>query len=310
MARSRIGLALGGGAARGWSHIGIIDALVRAGIEPDIICGTSIGALVGAAYVTGRLSQLRQWAEAATWREVVGLVDVRLLGGGLVSGVAIVNWLRELGVVGPIEECPKQYAAVATNLATGREVWLQSGSLEEAVRASIALPGIFSPVRVGDEWLVDGGLSNPVPVSVCRALGADLVIAVHVNSDLLGRGLENEVTPATPTVSITREFLARALDQLPATLREQVAQVAPQLLVRGASSPGYFEVLANSINIMQDHITRTRLAGDPPHVMLMPNLRDITLLEFNRAKEAIDEGYRCVEDTLPILRRHIAPGSS
>jgi len=303
----RIGLALGSGSARGWSHVGVIDALLDAGIEPAIVCGTSMGSFVGAAYVAGRLHDLRQWAEAATWRDVVGLMDVRLSGGGLIGGNLIMAFLQRFGMTGAIESYPKRYAAVATDLATGREIWLQDGPIDQAVRASIALPGIFSPARIGDKWLVDGGLANPVPVSVCRAMGADVIIAVNLNGDLVGRRFQSEqpqpAAPAPPPVS--GEFVSRVLQQLPAPLREQAALIAPRLLRQEPASPGYFDVLANSINIMQDHITRARLAGEPPHVMLLPRLSHIGLMEFNRAKEAIAEGRLCVEQALPMLRRLI-----
>ena len=307
MTRPRIGLALGSGSARGWSHIGIIDALAEAGIEPDIVCGTSMGAFVGGAYVAGRLNELRQWAERATWREVAGLLDVRLAGGGLISGKLIVDLLHQFGMKGAIESYPKRYAAIATDLVTGREIWLQDGPIDQAVRASIALPGIFSPARIGDKWLVDGGLSNPVPVSLCRAIGAEIIIAVNLNSDLLGRRFQSEPAPpaATEPPTLPSEFISRLLAQLPRSLREQAATIAPRLLRHEPAGLGYFEVLANSINIMQDHITRARLAGEPPHVMLLPRLRHITLMEFNRAKEAIVEGRLCVEQALPTIRRLI-----
>ena len=158
MAASRIGLALGSGSARGWSHIGIIDVLAEAGIEADIVCGTSIGSLVGAAYVAGRLADLRRWAEKATWREIVALMDIRLSGGGVIDGNEVVRWLRGLGVDGPIESYTKRYAAIATDLFNGREIWLESGPIHEAVRASIALPGILSPARLHGKWL---GLGLP-----------------------------------------------------------------------------------------------------------------------------------------------------
>jgi NTE family protein len=305
MKRPRIGLALGSGSARGWAHIGVIDALTEAGIEPDIVCGTSIGSLVGAAYIAGRLAALREWAEAATWREIVGLLDVRLSGGGLISGNLVVAFLRRLGITEAIETYSKPYAAVATDLATGREIWLQSGAIDEAVRASIALPAIFIPARIGDQWLVDGGLSNPVPVSVCRALGAEVIIAVNLNRDLLGRRFETELDPqaAAGPPHVAEEFVAGVLNQLPAGLREQAGQIVPHLLARGPSTPAYFDVIANTINIMQDYITRARLAGDPPHVMLLPRVRHIRLMDFNRAKEAIAEGRSCVEEAMPLLRR-------
>jgi NTE family protein len=307
MTRPRLGLALGSGSARGWSHIGVIDALHEAGIEPDVVCGTSMGALVGGAYVAGELDALRQWAETATWREIVALVDVRLTGGGVVGGHLVTGFLNRFGMTKAIEACAKPFAAVATDLVTGREIWFETGLLAEAVRASISLPGIFGPVRSGEKWLVDGGLCNPVPVSVCRALGAEIIIAVNLNGDLMGRRFQSEpdqpAAAAPPPVPV--EFITRMLGQLPAGFREQAAQMASGLLSHGPASPGYFEVLANSINVMQDHITRTRLAGEPPHVMLLPRLRQIGLMEFNRAREAIAEGRTCVEQALPIIRRLI-----
>lgn len=305
MAAPRIGLALGSGSARGWSHIGIIDALAEAGIEADIVCGTSIGSLIGAAYVAGRLADLRRWAEKATWREIVALMDIRLSGGGVIDGNEVVRWLRGLGVDGPIESYAKRYAAIATDLATGREVWFERGPIHEAVRASIALPGILSPAKIGEKWLVDGGLSNPVPVSVCRALGADVIIAVNLNGDLLGRRFASEPPlDATLPSQVPSEFLAGLLKQLPPALGEQATQIVQRLLPQRPSTPGYFQVLANSINIMQDYVTRARLAGEPPHVMLAPRLRDIGLMEYNRAAEAIAEGRYCVEQAMPMLRHY------
>lgn len=307
MARPRIGLALGSGSARGWSHIGVIEALQKAGIEPDIVCGASFGAIVGAAYVTNQLAALKAFAEALTWREIVGLLDVGISGGGLINGKSIVELLRALKIDTPIETCAKPFAAIATDLETGREIWLRQGPIDEAVRASIALPGIFSPARNGDRWLVDGGLVNPVPVSVCRALGADVVIAVDLNGDIMGRRFKAET--AKPLfggfTAMPPEFVRRLLEQIPAGIRNQASAIAPKLLESAPASPGYFDVLANSINIMQDQITRSRLAGEPPHVMLVPRLGDIGLMEFHRATEAIAEGYACVEQAMPALRRYI-----
>jgi NTE family protein len=305
MAAPRIGLALGSGSARGWAHIGVIDALAEAGIQADIVCGTSIGALVGAAYVAGRLADLREWAEKATWREVVALMDIRVSGGGVIEGKGVVAWLRGLGVDQPIESYARRYAAIATDLASGREVWLERGPIHEAVRASISLPGILTPAKVDDRWLVDGGLSNPVPVSVCRALGADVIIAVNLNGDLLGRRFATEaagdagLAPRDPN-----ELVAAVLRQLPPALRAPATQIVQRLFLARSSTPAYFDVLANSINIMQDYLTRARLAGEPPHVMLAPRLRDIGLMEYHRAAEAITEGRYCVAQALPVLRHY------
>ena len=307
MPRPRIGLALGSGSARGWSHIGVIEALREAGVEPDIVCGASIGSIVGAAYVTDRLSALKDFAQALTWREIVGLLDVRLSGGGLINGKQIVDLLQKLKIDTPIEKCAKPFAAIATDLESGREIWLREGPINQAVRASIALPGIFSPARIDGRWLVDGGLVNPVPVSACRALGADIVIAVDLNGDIMERRFKAEAARpmADRTTGIPPEFLRRLLDQIPAAIRKQATAIAPRLLSSAPDSPGYFDVLANSINIMQDHITRSRLAGEPPHIMLVPRLRNIGLLEFHRAAEAIAEGRACVEQALPALRKYI-----
>lgn len=304
MSHPRIGLALGSGSARGCAHIGILDALLEAGIEPDIVCGTSIGALVGAAYVAGQLPALRQWVEAATWRDVASLFDVRLSGGGLIDGKRVKDLLRTLGIAAPIESYAKPFAAVATDLSTGREIWLKTGPIDDAVRASIALPGIFSPAALDSKWLVDGGLTNPVPVSVCRALGAEVVIAVNLNGDLVGRRFQDEAQLPPGPEHVSGEFVHRMLNQLPAPLQDQAAQIASRLLSKGPAAPGYFDVLTNSINIMQDQITRSRLAGEPPHVLLVPRLADFGLMEFNRAKEAIAEGRACVQQALPMLRRY------
>ena len=307
--RPRIGLALGSGSARGWAHIGVIDSLIEAGIEPDVVCGTSIGALVGAAYVAGKLDGLRQWAETATWRAILKLTDVRLTGGGLLNGRQVVAFLQQLGIDQPIESYGRPYAAVATDLATGREIWLQSGPIHEAVRASIALPGILSPARIDGRWLVDGGLSNPIPVSVCRALGADVIIAVNLNGDLLARRFAVELDPSTAPseqpAGVSQAILRKVAGKLPGARGRRAAKEAADTAPPREPPPGYFDVLATSLNIMQDHITRTRLAGEPPHVMLVPRLRNIGLMEFNRAHEAIDEGRACVEQALPTLKRYL-----
>lgn len=179
--KTRIGLALGGGSARGWAHIGVIRALQDAGIEPDIVCGTSIGALVGAAYVGGELDPLEAWVRSLRLQTVVGFLDFSLTGG-LIKGEKLIGFFRNHFVDRDIRELARPFGAVATDLQRGREVWLREGPVTDAVRASIALPGLFTPVQLDGRWLVDGGLVNPVPVSLCRAMGADLVIAVDLNT--------------------------------------------------------------------------------------------------------------------------------
>lgn len=304
MARPKVGLALGSGAARGWSHIGVIDALLAMGIVPDIVCGTSMGALVGAAYVTGRLDKLRARIEGFGWRDILSMLDVRLTAGGLIEGARIEAFLGELGIAGSVEQTGTRFAAVATDLATGREIWLETGPIAKVVRASIGMPGIFSPTRLGEDWLLDGGLVNPVPVSLCRALGADIIIAVDVNSDLVGRRFTEPETAAPSLSAPRREMLDAIMAQLPAGVRAQLSPLAAGLLQPSPTAPGYFEVLANAINIMQDHISRTRLAGEPPHVLLRPQLGEMRWMDFQQTSPAIAEGRACVERSVQALRRY------
>lgn len=305
MRKPRIGLALGSGAARGWAHVGVIEVLVEAGIEIDILCGTSMGALVGGVHASGQLAPLKDWALKADRRVVASLVDVGLLSGGLVDGVKIVDWLGGLKILPNIEDLAIPYAAVATDISSGREVWLREGRLDRAIRASIAMPGIFSPVEIDGDWLVDGGLVNPVPVSVCRALGAELIIAVNLNEDLLGRRLVPEVvaTPAPVPVAKPTNWLDM-VKTVPAALKTQMAGF--RLFGQAGAAPGYFDVLANSIDIMQDHITRSRLAGEPPHVLILPRVVDIGTMDFHRAEEAIAEGRAAAERALPVIEAKLA----
>ena len=306
MAHYRVGLALGGGAARGWSHIGVIEALVEAGIEPVAVAGTSMGALVGAAHAAGRLDALKEWALAVDWRTIVSLADLGLAGGGIIDGQRIRALLGQLGLDGEIRSFPVPFAAVATDLADGREIWLQDGPADLAIRASISMPGIFSPVLVGERWLVDGGLVNQVPVSTCRAMGADFVIAVHVGDGLLGRRREKlRVDPEGDAAALAAR-VAQMLEQVPFALRETAGRVLPRLLKTETRAPGYFDVLVNSLNIMQEKINRSRLAGEPPHILIAPDVATINLIDFDRAAEAIAAGRAAAEKALGTIGELLA----
>jgi NTE family protein len=278
----RVGLALGSGSARGWAHIGVIRALEQAGIRPDLVCGTSIGALVGAAYAAGELDRLEEWVLGMRFSDVVAFMDVTL-SGGLVKGERLMGFLRRNFADRPIEELAMRFAAVATSLQSGAELWLRRGSILDAVRASIAVPGLFTPVLCEGPVLVDCGLVNPVPVSLARAMGADLVIAVDLSSDILGRHLRAESPPVAPG-SAVGDWIRRMRDNLGTLVSGQVRDepVMPSML----------EVLASSINIMQVRIARSRIAGEPPDLIVAPRLAHLALLDFHRAKQAIDEGYR------------------
>lgn len=296
-----IGLALGGGSARGWAHIGVIRALADAGIEPDLVCGTSIGALVGAAYVGGEFDQLETWVRGLRLQTVVSFLDFSL-GSGLIKGDKLIEFFRSHFVGRDIRELDRPFGAVATDLRRGREVWLREGRVSDAVHASIALPGLFTPVQRNGSWLVDGGLVNPVPVSLCRAMGADLVIAVDLNADLLGRHLKPRPAKATrPRDSAKAETLAD-------TVMARIQMGMGQLGINHNDvprPPAMLDVLASSINIMQVLITRSRLAGEPADVMITPLLADLDLMEFHRGSIAIDAGRRAVEFALPLLQARL-----
>ena len=299
---NRIGLALGSGSARGWAHIGVIRALADAGIEPDLVCGTSIGALVGAAYVDGDLDRLEAWVRSLSLQTVVGFLDVSL-NGGLIKGEKLIEFFRSHFVDRDIRELARPFAAVATDLQRGREVWLREGGVADAVRASIALPGLFTPVQRDGSWLVDGGLVNPVPVSLCRAMGADIVIAVDLNADLLGRHLKPKPVRAASRKKAPAEP-ERLADSVLARIHTGMSQLGIEADDR-PKPPAMLDVLASSINIMQVLITRSRLAGEPADVMVTPLLADLGLMEFHRANLAIDAGRRAVEVIMPQLQMRL-----
>jgi len=294
MDRRKIGLALGSGSARGWSHIGVIRALARHNIRPDVVCGSSIGALVGASLACGRLDRLETWVRRLTVKEILKLMDFGLHNGGLIQGERLMNSFMQYVDDVEIESLPTVFGAVATDLEAGREFWFRSGALLDAVRASIALPGLFTPSYQHGRWLVDGGLVNPVPVSMCRALGADIVIGINLNSELAGRrarsaGLETRLALALPE----SELFQRIADGL-APIRKRVRSIMPEN-ASGKRTPGMFEIMTGAIDVMQDRITKSRLAGDPPDILISPRLGHMGLLEFDRANEAIEEGIAAVE---------------
>ena len=298
--RPRIGLALGSGSARGWSHIGVIAALEERGIKPEVVCGSSIGALVGAAYAAGELERLERWVSGLRWSDVLKLVDVTWRGG-LIRGQRLFDFFREHFVDRDIQALALKYAAVATELSAGREVWLREGSVLDAVRASIAIPGIFAPMPLNGETLVDGGLVNPVPVTVCRALGADVVIAVDLG---WAKRVRNRAQDAPP-----RGQGALEAARTPNWLQRMGAGWIERLLggseTEEESLPSIIEVFLGSIDIVQERLARSRLGGDPADVLVTPRLPDFAAMEFHRAREAIKEGRAAVERVASQLE-HIA----
>jgi NTE family protein len=299
---ARIGVAFGGGAARGWAHIGVLQALAEAGIRPTVVAGTSIGAVVGGCYAADRLEYLTEFARSLTRRKVFGYFDLNLTGSGLINGQKLNEILRAALGEMRIEDMDLPFAAVATEIGTGHEVWLSRGSVVDALRASYAIPGVFRPVRLDDRWLFDGALVNPIPITVCRALGAQYVIAVNLNADLFSLG--TVLADASASASSESDQVNGALDD-PLGSKDDALSFAngwgaTKLLQRQVfgrrrqttdTAPSISTVMVDAFNIVHDRIARSRLAGDPPDVMISPRLSGIGLFDFHRADELIERGY-------------------
>ncbi|WP_220718028.1 patatin-like phospholipase RssA [Agarivorans litoreus] len=299
----KIGLALGSGAARGWSHLGVIMALQDMGIRPHIVSGCSIGALVGAAYACQRIDKLNQWALSLSSWQVFNLMDFSLYRGGLLTGEKVFNAAEKYIGSDRIEQLAIPFGAVATELETGKEVWLQKGSVRDAVRASCAMPGLMAPYRLKDQWLVDGAVVNPVPVSLCRAMGADVVIAVNLNNDKSRIALtDNSLNMDEHNVNVNEQPFWRLLGGGKDFLNSMLSNLKQP---NNNRSPGMIGVMSTSISIMQERLTRTRMAGDPPDILLSPKLGDIGIMDFHRAKEAIAEGKRVTELMRPQIEEEL-----
>lgn len=297
--RPRIGLALGSGGARGWAHIGVLRALLRAGVQPDLIAGTSVGALVGGVYASGHLDTLDSWARQLTAARLVTYLDPRMSGGGLIGGRRMATFMHRYFADGRVEDLPIPFVAVATDLLSGHELWLREGRLVDVLRTAISLPGLFTPVRHEGHWLVDGALVNPVPVSVCRALGARIVIAVNLNADQLGRA-----RVLTRAIRRSKDFdpgseMSEADGR---ALRGRLGAFWPQAFRRRRGAPSLFGVMVSAFMITQERMTRSRLAGDPPDLTVTPQLGHVGLLEFERAAEAIAEGEAATERVMAEIR--------
>ncbi len=306
--RPVIGLALGGGAARGLAHIGIVRTLIAHGIVPNVVVGTSIGAVVGGAYATGQLDTLEEWARKLQPRNLLGYLDIRLNGSGLIGGDKLAAQLE--AAIGPIliEDLPMKFATVATEVRTGHEIWLTHGRMVDAMRASYALPGIFSPVLVGDRWLVDGALVNPVPVSAARAFGAEIVIAANLSSDIFAHSttIYSHGPAAEVTVAVAPETMIE-----PAAPKRGFGRLfsAERTMKReffgSAGRPGISSVMVDAFNIMQDRITRARLAGDPPDLLISPRVGEIGWFDFHRADDLIAHGTRAAERAIDSIQEAI-----
>lgn len=285
----KIGLALGAGAARGWAHIGIIRALQKAGVQIDVVAGCSIGAYVGAAFASGKLDDLEAWANTLTEWQVFKLLGVGFRRGGLASGQKVFDKLREDFCASTFEEMKLPFACVATDLYSGKEVVFNRGEVGESIQASCAIPALFSPVEHNGRWLVDGAVVNPVPVNQCRHMGADFVIAVNLSADFRPRLIETCEREHEENQRKTDEMLDRASDGF---IKKWFS---PDTTPNKRTPPGIVGVMSSSLEILQARVTRSRLAGEPPDILIEPQLHDVGILEFHRAIEVAEKGSQAVE---------------
>ncbi len=310
-AAPRIGLALGSGSARGLAHVGVIRAIEDAGIKIDDIAGTSMGALIGAVHAAGKLDALESSFLGFDWKKTASFFDVVLPRSGLLDGAKVSALVRSHIHADEIEALPMAFAAVASDLVSGEEVIIRTGDIIEAVRASISVPGIFTPVRRNGQILVDGGLVNPVPTKVVRGMGANFVIAVDLNHQIVnGKNLKPLMPIASneESDSSSRSVWMNRYTQTMQSLKQKLlASDAPgrtqllRWLAREEPLPSIFEVLLASINIMEASITQTRLHIDQPDIIIQPPLGHIRFLEFGRAEEIIATGYEHTQRQLAAL---------
>ncbi len=291
MHKPGIGLALGSGGARGWAHLGALRALSELGIRFDVVCGTSIGALAGGFYLTGQLPDLEVWARRLTRLKIIRLMDFGLAKNGLIAGNRLFGEMqRAIGDV-QIEDLPCPFASVATDLFTGHEVWLNKGSLAEAIRASFSLPGLFEPVHLNGRWIVDGAIVNPIPISVCHAMGAEITVAINLNLPAPGKnGGRRPSTSAKPGFEVMPRWPGTVLRRKNADEKEPAAELKEAVV----DTPRLLNVLASTMNIVQDRMTRSRLAAEPPDVVITPKVGHVGLLDFYKADQAIEAGANAV----------------
>jgi NTE family protein len=299
--RPTIGIALGAGAARGWSHIGVLLELNAQGIYPDVVAGTSIGAVVGGSYAAGKLKEMEHFARDLTKKRVLSMMDVSFSGVSFLGGERLRRELeREFGDR-RFEDLDKGFATVATEFGTGHEIWLTKGNVADSIRASYALPGIFEPVKINGRWLFDGALVNPIPVTLCRALGAVVVIAVNLVSDTTFRGtVIHDPMSIEPTLE---KYSFGGLDT-DRSLRERIfggmgGNLRRLFGKREDGAPGIANAMMDAFNIAQGRISRSRLAGDPPDVMINARLGKVGLFDFHRADELITMGREATRRVLP-----------
>jgi NTE family protein len=307
---TKIGLALGSGGARGWAHIGVINAIAQCHIPINCVAGTSMGALVGAALAAGKTDELHHVALVMDWKRLIYyFFELNFPRSGLIDGSRIVEFLKEHIVSVDIRKLSLPLAVIAADVMTGREVVISEGNVVEAVRASIAIPGMFTPVIMGNDILVDGGLVNPLPISVLRSMGADFVIAVDVTGDpedQFGESKSHSRTEVStpPESDISHSLLQRIEEKLRGF---DLLNLRASLFQR-SKSPNIFDILGNTFRIVERQVTRTRLQLEPPDILIRPAVCDIGTMEFNKASECIAAGYSSAMEALSAYPNLSSPG--
>lgn len=290
-----IGLALGGGMARGFAHIGVLKTFQKHGIYPSVVAGTSIGAVVGAAYLAGKLDRLEEWALSLNRMRILSYLDVRVRSSGMIGGRRLQKLLSGHFKDMQIEDFNHPFIAIASDLMTGHEVWIRKGDVVEAITASFSLPGVFAPVERNHRFLVDGALVNPVPVSPCQAMGARMTIACDLSGDIVGKAAD----PGRSYPRVAGFDMFNEKD-VPKEEQKKVSNsMTRRLFRREENAPSLFGTMITALGILQDRLTRSRLAGDPPDVHICPEIGHIGLLEFERAEELIAAGEAAAEKAMP-----------
>lgn len=269
-------MALGGGGARGCAHVGVIKALLSAGLDIRFIAGTSIGSVVGGVFASGDLEPFEQYLLGIKWTDVVKYFDPGVPYRGLFKGNKVVKLLDQLITRKEFKDLVIPFTAVATNLETGEEVRLNQGKVIDAIRASIAIPGIFTPLKKGRRFLVDGGVVNPVPVDVARQMGAEVVVAVDLNHEFIREKLHSR----------KRRHLER---------NHIVEWLTPE-------RPNIIDIIENSVFMMQNEITEKKMELNRPDILIRPELGSARIFDFHRSKELINEGFACMNRAIPALK--------
>lgn len=282
--------------ARGFAHIGVLKTLNKHNIYPTLVAGTSIGSVVGGCYLAGKLDELEEWALSLNRFKIFSYLDFRVRSAGLVGGKRLKETLSSHFDGIEIQDLPHPFIAIATDLLTGHEVWLRDGNIMDAMTASFALPGVFPPVKIDDRNLVDGALVNPCPISPCQAMGARMTIAVDLNTDLIGKAK----APGENFQTVTGFDVFDNEDVPPEEQKKfKASAITRRLFRREEHNPSLFGVMVSGLGIIQDRLTRSRLAGEPPDVHIKPEIGHIGLLEFEKAEDLIRHGEEITEKAIP-----------